>query len=178
MAAALDYLRAHAAELHIDTNNFVLLGRSAGGHIVLESAYTLHQPGIKGVISLYGPTDMEWAYNNPDNPLVMHSKKVMQDFFGGSDKEVPQQYADGSPINFVTPQTTPTLLIHGGHDAHVHFELSQMLDKKLQENNVPHLLLGLPWATHGCEYTLNGPSGQLAKYTIERFVKHVTQTAK
>jgi dipeptidyl aminopeptidase/acylaminoacyl peptidase len=105
----------------------------------------------------------------------MHSQKVMEDFFGGSDSTVHQRYIDGSPINFVTPQTPPTLLIHGKNDAHVHYELSSMLDKKLEENKVPHLLLGLPWATHGCEYSLNGPSGQLAKYAIERFVRHVTK---
>ena len=175
MQAAISYLKSHAAELGVDTNYFVLLGRSAGGHIVLESAYTLHDPCIKGVVDFYGPTDMVWAYRHPDNPLVMHSQKVMEDFFGGSDTQVPQKYADGSPINFVTRQTTPTLMIHGENDAHVNFELSRMLDKKLEENKVPHLLLGLPWATHACEYSLNGPSGQLAKYTIERFVRHVTR---
>ena len=30
-------------ELHIDTNNFVLLGRSAGAQIALLAAYTLHE---------------------------------------------------------------------------------------------------------------------------------------
>ena len=34
-AAAINYIIAHAAEWHVDTNNFVLLGRSAGGQIVL-----------------------------------------------------------------------------------------------------------------------------------------------
>jgi acetyl esterase/lipase len=174
MQAVIRYLKSHAAELNVDTNNFVLMGRSAGGHIVLQAAYTLHDRGIKGVVGIYGPTDMVWAYHHPDNPLVMHSQQVMKDYLGGSDTEVPQQYFSASPINFVTPQTVPTLLIHGGNDAHVHFELSEMLDKKLEQNNVNHLLLGLPWATHGCEYSLNGPSGQLAKYSIERFVYHVT----
>ncbi len=178
MDAALNYLKSHAAELNVDTNNFVLLGRSAGGQIVLEAAYTLHQPGIKGVVDFYGPTDMTWAYNHPDNPLVMDTRKVMEDFFGGSDRVVPQKYNDASPINYVTAQTVPTLLIHGGNDAHVNYELSEMLEKKLQEQNVKHLLLGLPWATHGCEYSLNGPSGQLAKYTIERFVHQVTNRAR
>ena len=176
-AAAFVYIKAHAAELHVDTNNFVLLGRSAGGQIVLQSAYTLKEEntGIKGVISFYGPTDLVWAYHHPDNPLVMHSKEVLADFLGGSDTEVPQKYYEASPINYVTPKSVPTLMIHGGNDAHVHYELSELLDKKLEENKVKHLLLGLPWATHGCEYSLNGPSGQLAKYTIERFIATVTR---
>ena len=172
--AALTYLKIHAAELNIDTSRFVLLGRSAGGQVVLASAYTLHDRDIKGVVSLYGPTDLVWAYHHPDNPAVMHSQKVIEDFLGGTDVEVPQKYYEASPINYVTLQTPPTLLIHGGNDAHVHFEQSEMLDRRLQENNVKHLLLGLPWATHACEYSLDGPSGQLARYTIERFVRQVT----
>jgi acetyl esterase/lipase len=172
--AALVYLRAHATELQIDPDNFVLLGRSAGGQIVLAAAYTLHDPGIKGVVSFYGPTDMPWAYNHPDNPLVMDSKKVMSDFFGGTLDEVPQSYQAGSPMAFVTPNTVPTLLVHGGNDAHVHIEESELLAKKLEDNHVPHLLLGLPWATHGCEYSLNGPSGQLSSYAVERFLYIVT----
>jgi acetyl esterase/lipase len=176
--AAIQYLKSHAGVLNVDTNNLVLLGRSAGGQIVLESAYTLHDPGIKGVVSFYGPTDMIWAYNHPDNPLVMDSRQVLRDFLGGYPTAVPQKYFEASPINYVTANSTPTLLIHGGNDAHVHYELSEMLDKKLEDNKVKHLLLGLPWATHGCEYTLNGPSGQLAKYAIERFVYSVTHGTK
>ncbi|MBA3829324.1 MAG: alpha/beta hydrolase fold domain-containing protein [Taibaiella sp.] len=172
--AALTYLRAHAAELNVDTNNFVLLGRSAGGQIVLASAYTLNDPGIKGVISFYGPTDMAWAYNHPDNPLIMDSKKVMSDFFGGTLSELPQNYKAGSATAFVTALTVPTLLVHGGNDAHVHYEESEILDKKLEQYHVKHLLLGLPWATHGCEYSLNGPSGQLSSYAVERFLYIVT----
>lgn len=174
VAAAMTWLHEQSMQLHIDTNNFVLLGRSAGGHIVLMAAYSLQGQGIKGVVDFYGPTDMFWAYNNPDNPLVMHSQKVMADFLGGSDKKMPEQYRLASPVTYVTPRTVPTLIIHGKQDAHVHYELAEILDRKLLDNQVPHLLLGLPWATHGCEYTLNGPSGQLAVYAIERFVAHTT----
>ena len=171
---ALAYLRAHTSQLNIDTSNFVLLGRSAGGQIVLAAAYSLNEPGVKGVISFYGPTDMPWAYNHPDNPLIMDSKKVMTDFFGGTLNEIPAKYIAGSPAAYVTPHTVPTLLVHGGNDAHVHFEESVILDNKLQQNHVRHLLLGLPWATHGCEYSLNGPSGQLSSYAVERFLYIVT----
>ena len=31
------------------------------------------------------------------------------------------------------------------------------------------IFLSLPWATHGCDYTLNGPSGQLATYSVLYF---------
>lgn len=68
--AALAYLKLNAAALNLDPQNFVLMGRSAGGQIVLTAAYSLHDPAIKGVIDFYGPTDMFWAYAHPDAPLV------------------------------------------------------------------------------------------------------------
>ena len=35
---------------------------------------------------------------------------------------------------------------------------------------MPSFALLLPWATHGCEANLAGPSGQLSTYAIERFL--------
>ncbi len=70
---ALNYLKNNAQRLNIDTNNLVLLGRSAGGQIVLEGAYTFNDPDIKGVISYYGPADMIWGYKHPANLHVYNS---------------------------------------------------------------------------------------------------------
>jgi acetyl esterase/lipase len=173
--AAFVWLRNHADELKIDTNNFVLTGRSAGGQIVLTTAYTGHENGVKGVAAFYGPNDMLWSYNNPTKMPIMDSRLVQRDFLGGSPAEVPERYLAESPIFHVTSQTVPTLLVHGKIDAHVYYEQSVRLAKKLEENKVRHMLLTLPWATHGCEYNLNGPSGQLSMYSMERFFYAVTQ---
>jgi acetyl esterase/lipase len=173
--AAFVWLRSHAAELKIDTNNFVLTGRSAGGQIVLTTAYTGNENGVRGVAAFYGPNDMLWSYNHPTKMLIMDSRLVQRDFLGGSPAEVPERYLAESPIFHVTSQTVPTLLVHGKIDAHVYYEQSVRLSKKLEENKVRHMLLTLPWATHGCEYNLNGPSGQLSMYSMERFFYAVTQ---
>jgi dipeptidyl aminopeptidase/acylaminoacyl peptidase len=118
---------------------------------------------------------MIYAYNDRHNKLVMDHQMVMRDYLGGSPAEVPAQYLDASPTLAVRAGTVPTLLVHGMLDEHVHYRESELLAEKLQAAGVPHLLLGLPWATHGCEYTLNGPSGQLAAYAGERFLYAVTQ---
>jgi acetyl esterase/lipase len=170
---AIGYLRKHADSLHIDTSNFVLLGRSAGGQIALLAAYTLHEPCLKGVISYYAPADMVWGYSIPSNPRIMDSRKVMEDYLDGSYSKVPQNYEASSPILHVDKTSVPTLLIHGENDVLVAYEHSRRLNIKLQENGVKHYLLTLPWAVHGCDYTLNGPSGQLSTYTIERFLNRV-----
>ncbi len=175
VAMAFKWLKGHAAELQIDTTAFVLMGRSAGGQIVLTAAYSLHEPGLRGVVSFYGPTDMLFAWNDKHNQLVMRHRDVLTDFYGGSPDTLRQRYLDGSPARMVTAQTVPTLIVHGMLDQHVHFRESELLDSSLDRAGVPHLLLGLPWATHGCEYSLNGPSGQLAIYAGERFMYAVTE---
>lgn len=174
VCAALDYLRAHGKELKIDTNNFVLLGRSAGSQIALLAAYKFHNPAIKGVIDFYGPADMIWGYSLPASPLVMDSRGVMERYLGGTYKDVPENYARSSPIEYVDRQSPPTLIIHGANDVLVAYEHSNRLSKKLKENNIKHYWLKLPWATHGFDYNLNGPGGQLSTYAVERFLKAVT----
>lgn len=173
--AALIYLKTHASELNIDTGNFILLGRSAGGQIVLVEAYTGNIAGLRGVISFYGPTDMVWGYQHPSNPLVLNSCKIMEDYLGGTYSQVPHNYVNSSATVAVNNVSVPTLLIHGQNDPLVAFEHCNMLSKKLKENKVSFFVLNLPWATHGCDYTLNGPSGQLSTYTVEQFLHLVTR---
>jgi acetyl esterase/lipase len=173
--AALAYLREHAKALNIDTTNFVLLGRSAGAQIALLAAYTLHEPGLKAVIDYYGPADMVWGYSIPSSRLIMDSRKVMVDYIGGTYQQVPQKFAACSPLEFVSKQSLPTLIIHGENDVLVSPEHSRRLNLKLEENGIKHFYLKLPWATHGFDFNLNGPGGQLATYTVERFLNTVTK---
>lgn len=173
--AAMDYLRRHAAVLQIDTGNFVLLGRSAGAQIALLAAYRQKVPGLRGVVDFYGPADMVWGYSAPANPLVMDSRKVLETYLGGTYSTVPDNYASSSPIEFADKHTMPTLIIHGENDPLVAYEHSIRLNKKLTSNGVKHYFLSLPWATHGFDYNLKGPGGQLSTYAVERFLKNVTQ---
>jgi acetyl esterase/lipase len=170
---AIAYLKQHADQLHIDTNNFVLLGRSAGAQIALLAAYTLREPGLKGVIDFYGPVDMVWGYSKPSSPLIMDSRKVMGDYVGGTYKQVPQKYFNCSPLFFVNRQSVPTLIIHGNNDVLVSPEHSRRLNLKLQQNGIKHYWLKLPWATHGFDYNLNGPGGQLSTFAVETFLNTV-----
>ena len=171
VANVIKYLTEHADELHIDTNNFVLLGRSAGAQIALLAAYTLHQKNIKAVIDFYGPADMVWGYSIPSNPLIMDSRRVMSDYIGGPYAQVPQKYVASSPVEFVDKNSPPTLIIHGANDVLVAYEHSRRLDAKLQKNGIKHFWLKLPWATHGFDFNLNGPGGQLSTYTVLKFLK-------
>lgn len=173
--SAFAWLRKNSAKLKIDTTNFVMMGRSAGASIILTMGYTGNENGVKGIAAFYGAVAMPWSYKNPDNIWIMDSKQVQRDFLGGTPQEVPEKYNAESPIFHVKPNSPPTLLVHGSNDAHVWHIQSVGMKAQLDKHKVKNYLLTLPWATHGCEYNLNGPSGQLAMYSVERFFKSVTE---
>lgn len=171
---ALHYLIQHAEALNIDSSNFVLMGRSAGAQIALVAAYTFHDPKIKGVISYYGPADMVWGAHLKSNKLVLNTDKVFTDYLGGLIGQIPAKYHEASAYDFADQNSPPTLLVHGPHDALVSYGHSLRLSKKLEDHHVPNYFLNLPWATHGCDYNINGPSGQITTFAAERFINSVT----
>jgi len=56
LAAAVQWVREHAGEFGGDPQNVVLVGGSAGGHLVDVTAEQV--PGIRAVVSLSGPTNL------------------------------------------------------------------------------------------------------------------------
>jgi acetyl esterase/lipase len=171
LRCAIQFLQARSDQYLIDTSNFVLLGRSAGGQIVLSAAYSQYDPAIKGVINFYGPADMVWGYANPTNPLVMNSRKVMEDYLGGSYQQAPQKYVNSSPTETASAKAVPTLSIYGENDPLVSHLHGVRLGAKLDHFGVQHYELYLPWGTHGFDWTLKGPGGQISTWSIGRFLE-------
>jgi acetyl esterase/lipase len=170
---AIAYLKAHAAEIGLNKDQLVLLGRSAGGQIALSAAYAQKDIAIKGVIAFYAPSDLVWGYANPSNPLIMDSCKVLSTYFGGTPAQISGAYEAASPGRCVDKKTPPTLLIHGSRDELVSPLHEERLIPRLQEAGVKFFYLHLPWATHGGDANFSGPSGQLSTYVIERFLAAV-----
>lgn len=175
--AAVEYFRDNDDKYKIDDDKIVLMGRSAGGHLALLSGYR-EPKHIKGIIAFYPPTDLEWSWNHPTNPLVLNTPEILGGFMGGTFEEKSDLFREASPINHVEKDSPPTVLIHGGRDELVSPKQSRRLAKVLKEKGVCHFHLDLPWATHGCEANLAGPSGQLSLYVIERFLAKVAPAKK
>ena len=172
--AAIAYLKVYGAQFGLDPTRLVLVGRSAGAQLALLAAYTANEPAIKGAISLYGPSDMRLEYERPGSGGAIDTRHALESYLGGPPAKADDTYFAASPINFVTPSSPATLLIHGEHDAVVSIDQSAELDAKLQEAGVKHLFIRLPWATHGCDKSFGGPCGQVATYAVERFLDAVT----
>lgn len=168
--AAIDFMKANAVKFGIDSTRIVLIGRSAGGQLALQSAYTKNDPAIRGAVSLYGPTDQKWGWDHPTNQRVYESFTTLRDFLHGSPGEAAGAYHDSSPINYIGSHTIPTLTLHGTIDPLVSPRQSARLDSALAANRREHLFIEMPWATHGCDYVFNGPCGQVSTFAIERFL--------
>jgi acetyl esterase/lipase len=171
--SAVAYLKVYAAEFGVDPSRIAILGRSAGGQLALLAAYTANEPSIRGVISIYGPTDLRFGYDHPAPKRLIDSRAVLETYLGGPPSTAEDAYFAASPVNFVTRTSPPTLLIHGMRDGMVSPEHSTQLAGHLQQAGVKHLFVRLPWATHGCDRSFGGPCGQVTTYAVERFLDHV-----
>ncbi|WP_162924738.1 alpha/beta hydrolase [Rubrobacter indicoceani] len=174
--SALSYLKENADILGLAPNRFVLLGRSAGAQLALLEAYTGTDDHISGVVSFYGAIDLPYAYANPPNPKIVDVRRLLEDYLGGSLTTDEEVYREASPINFVGSDSPPTLLLHGSRDEMVSHEQSERLSRQLTESSVAHLLISLPWATHGFDHNLYGPGGQISTYAVEAFLSAVTRS--
>jgi acetyl esterase/lipase len=172
---AINYLKTHAADLGLDANRLVLLGRSAGGQLAMLAGYNPVDPAIRGVIAFYAPPDLRFSYTFPANPAVLDSRGLLEAYLGSDPDHIPNTYLAASPFYFVGSATPPTLLIHGVRDELVAFAQSERLTARLAANGRRQFLLEMPWATHACDINFSGPCGQLSTYAIERFLAAVTK---
>ncbi|MFZ9682902.1 MAG: alpha/beta hydrolase, partial [Cephaloticoccus sp.] len=170
--AALKWLQAQADECGIDPENIFLLGRSAGGQIVAAVGFALGTPAVRGVIALYAPHDMAFAWGVSREDDALNSLNLMRQYLGGPpDLARADTYLSASAQYLVGPATPPTLLLHGTLDTLVWRRHSERLAAALAAAGRPHLLLELPWATHAFEYHLAGPGGQLTACAVRWFLE-------
>jgi acetyl esterase/lipase len=175
---AIQFLMANAAKYNIDTNNIILLGRSAGAQVALCAAYNFHMPNIKGVISYYGPADMVWAGQLPANEGVLNNNEIYNNYLGGLYKDVPEKFKEVSAVQQADSLSPHTLMIHGKIDPLVFHIHPEHLQKRLTELNVPNYYLEFNYATHGCDYSLKSPAGQVGTYAIMHFLQSVIEKGK
>jgi len=129
------------------SDKFVLLGASAGGHLSLLQAYKHTSPvRIRAVVDFFGPTELVSMYNNPPNPLI---PLLLSQVLGGSPVTQATLYQQSSPLNFVTAQCPPTIILHGGADIVVSPSQSVMLKDQLTASGVVNQYVFYPTENHG-----------------------------
>jgi acetyl esterase/lipase len=96
----------------------VAAGHSAGGQLALWLAAQRDAPPLRGVTSLAGVCDLRRAWE------LKLSDNVVEQFMGGTPRQVPKRYDSASPIDLL-PIKPPQHLLHGTADTHVPLEMSE-----------------------------------------------------
>jgi acetyl esterase/lipase len=144
--AAFDFVVNKTADYKI-SQKIVLLGASAGGHLALLQGYKYTAPvKVKAIVDFFGPTDMVTMHDQPVDPA---SPPLLELLLGGTPASNSTMYAQSSPINFVTAQSAPTLILQGGADTEVPVAQATSLNTKLQTMGVTHQYVFYPTQGHG-----------------------------
>jgi len=114
---ALSFLRAHAADYGIDPLRIAVTGYSAGGHLSALLGVAADDPVIAPDCE-WGPTDLPAAAIPGDGPYDLRGRDrdLIRDFLGGTEEEMPEAYADASPLTHVAPGKPPFLFVHATGD--------------------------------------------------------------
>lgn len=172
--SALAFAKVNGPAFGLDPDRIVLLGRSAGGELALLGAYTARDTSVRGVVSIYGGSDLQYEYEHPAPRALVDTRSALETYLGGPPTEREEAYFAASPINFVSAASPPTLLVQGDLDRMVTAEETARLEARLSAAGVRHLTVHLPWATHKCDKSFAGPCGQMVTYAVERFLDGVT----
>ncbi len=179
---AVRYLRANAAGYYLDPNRFGALGLSSGGHLVALTGLTGPSAGwdvgqylnqsssVKAVADLSGISDLNhWPVGND---LLQQSIQIV--FQTGNSGALILKLA--SPVNYVSAQAPPFLIMYGTEDSVVDPYQSISLYNKLVAADAPHVeLVPVQGANHSFPPSgdFNPPFDQLAQKIATFFDTYV-----
>jgi acetyl esterase/lipase len=188
---AVLYLKENSEQFNISPDRIALFGRSAGAHLALLAAYSAdnsklppscpankQDEQVRAVVSFYAPIDLLWGFDNPANKLVLDGPQKLTLFLGGNpheSDEIRNRFLLASPTTHVSPTTPPTLLVHGGKDQLVRSENMKFANKKLNENDISHKTIFIPYAQHGFDYNIYGWGSQITKPVMLDFLRENTK---
>jgi acetyl esterase/lipase len=170
--AAVRWLRLNAAKYHIDPDRIGVTGGSAGGHLAQFLGVTGGVPEFEGdqnpgpsskvgcVVNVYGPSDFTKSYGKS-----VDAHEVLPLWLGGDVETARLRHIQASPLNWVTPDAAPTLLIHGTEDKYVAHEQAEWMHGRLKACGVDVELLTLEGAGHG----FKGPDAEKAEKALLEF---------
>jgi len=180
--AAVRWLRANAATYAIDPEKIGVTGDSAGGHLaqflgvtggVAEFEGDGGNPGVSSrvscVVNWYGPSDFTKSYGKS-----VDAAEVLPLWLGGDDSKEHRKHVQASPLYWVTPSATPTLLLHGSKDPYVAIEQAEWIRDRLKAAEVEVELIAFEGAGHG----FKGPDQEKALQSMIGFFDRHLKAAK
>lgn len=156
---AVRWLKAHADDYCIDPDKVCVMGESAGGTLACLTGLTAgrkefeqgdfleQDSSVQAVVDFYGITELrglEFPYVTQDVPAW-----TLEDFVGIGYSEEKARMA--SAISYVSDDTPPVMILHGGADVVVPIAQSELFYEKLQEQGVDSDFYTVAGAGHGAD---------------------------
>jgi acetyl esterase/lipase len=144
--SAVQFIMNNAASYGV-SQKLVLLGVSAGAHLALLQGYKYSsQIKPKAIVSFFAPTDLIDMYRNPLNVLI---PPALVSVTGKTPTQDSLLYANSSPINFVSSNNSPTIILQGGLDPLIRVTQATTLKAKLDAAGVVNQYVYYPTEGHG-----------------------------
>lgn len=161
--AAVRWLRANAEKYGYDPDRFGAHGSSAGGYLVTMLGTTGstkrfdigENPDIssrvQAVADRYGPIDFLQmdAHRLPGAPVNDKPDSPLSELIGGTLGDNGDKVENANPINYVTKDCPPFIIVHGDGDLLVPHHQSELLVAALAETGVPVTLYTVKGGGHG-----------------------------
>lgn len=164
---AYKYLRDNADKYNIDKEQIIVGGDSAGAHLALMLG--LQDPSVKAIIDIYGTTDLVALHKDfVKNPLMI----VLLLLMGTDLEQNSEAWHNASPINFLSADSPPILVMHGVSDHVVPFSQSELLFEKAKKIRARVTFAPVEYSGHG--WTLI-PKGQTYLRTLPLLAQFLKQ---
>ncbi len=175
---AIRFIRFHAGKYNIDAERLGLWGGSAGGYLALllgttadvrskdiTDEFEKSSGRVAAIVAYFPPADLkrwgEFHMKNPGEslppaPAILALKT--------------EQFGEFSPINFVSSDDPPTLIVHGDQDQIVPILEGQDMYQALLKAGVKSKFVTIPGVGHG----FTGQADDIAmKETVNWFEEHL-----
>ncbi len=181
--AAIRWVRANAKVQGMDPDRIGVWGSSAGGHLVAllgtaggvtewdaihdENTGFSSQPNA--VCDWFGPTDLLRMNDFPSGIDHDAADSPESLFIGAPIQTVPEKSQRANPINYISGETPPFLIMHGDNDLSVCYNQSELLHAALQKAGVKSTLYKVVGGGHGFRNARNDTPESLFKMTADFF---------
>ena len=136
---AVRFIKHNSSDYGVDKNRIGLWGGSASGHLSLLIGLSPEVPlfdakldwkkkraDVAAIAVFAAPSDLDkMVLNNPKTWAKFAFLKLST-----------EQYREFSPVNYVSKNDPPTLIMHGNTDGIVQFSQGELMHAKLQEKGV------------------------------------------
>jgi acetyl esterase/lipase len=139
----------------------VLVGHSAGGHLVLRLA--CEALPLKAVVALAPVADLRLAYN------LNLSSGAVREFLGGTPEEVPGRYDEACAGSH--PSSVRRVIVHGTDDEDVPISVARAYIRVRRNDPEPPSLLELPKTGHMDLIDPESPACRTVMDLVTRFAR-------